>query len=125
MSVKTVITLSEYHDSASLILVDRELSRMEGIGIRDAAMAMTAAPTITQFVGCSPQLALRTTLEMYEITFAEHENFTIPAFNFHGAPLGNDVRKMMDTGILPQINTGITHKDPGVDMVGTGKLRSP
>ena len=52
MSVKTLIKLSEYHDSASLILVDRELSRMEGI--RDVAMAMTAAPAITQFVGCSP-----------------------------------------------------------------------
>jgi len=87
MSVKTVIKLSEYHDSASLILVDRELSRMEGI--RDAAMAMTAAPAITQFVGCSPQLALRTTLEMYEITFAEHENFTIPAFISSAHPSGS------------------------------------
>lgn len=56
MSVKTVITLSEYHDSAGLILVDNELSRMEGI--RDAAMAMNATPTITQFVDCSPQIAL-------------------------------------------------------------------
>jgi len=88
-------------------------------------MAMAAAPAITQFVGGSPQLALQTTLEMYEITFSEHENLTIPTLNFRGTPLGIDVRKVMETGILPQINTGIAHKDPGVGMVGAGILRAP
>jgi hypothetical protein len=88
-------------------------------------MAMAAAPAITQFVGGTPQLALQTTLEMYEITFGEHENLTIPALNFRGTPLGIDVRKVMETGILPQINTGIAHKNPGVGMVGAGILRAP
>ena len=88
-------------------------------------MAMAAAPAITQFVGGTPQLATQTTLEMYEITFGEHENFTIPTLNFRGTPLGIDVRKVMETGILPQINTGIAHKDPGVGMVGAGILRAP
>jgi hypothetical protein len=62
---------------------------------------------------------------MYEITYSEHEAFTIPALNFRGTPLGIDVRKVMETGILPQINTGIAHKDPGVGMVGAGILRAP
>jgi hypothetical protein len=88
-------------------------------------MAMAAAPAITQFVGGTPQLALQTTLEMYEITFGEHEILTVPALNFRGTPLGIDVRKVMETGILPQINTGIAHKDPGVGMVGAGILRAP
>jgi hypothetical protein len=88
-------------------------------------MAMAAAPAITQFVGGTPQLALRTTQEMYEITFGEHDNFTIPILNFRGTPLGIDVRKVMETGILPQINTGIAHKDPGIGMVGAGILRAP
>ena len=70
-------------------------------------------------------MAMQNTLEMYEITFGEHENFTIPALNFRGTPLGIDVRKVMETGILPQINTGIAHKDPGVGMVGAGILRAP
>lgn len=61
---------------------------------------------------------------MYEITFPEYENFTIPALNLNGIPLGTDMRKVMETGILPQINTGITHKDPWVGMVGTGILRA-
>jgi hypothetical protein len=88
-------------------------------------MAMAAAPAITKFVGGTPQLALQTTLEMYEITFDEHEQFTIPALNFRGTPCGIDVRKVMETGILPQINTGIAHKEPGVGMVGAGILRAP
>ena len=32
---------------------------------------------------------------------------------------------VVETGILPRINTGIAHKDPGVGMVGAGILRAP
>ncbi len=87
--------------------------------------AMAAAPAITQFVGGTPQTATQATLEMYEITFDEHDSFTIPALNFRGTPLGIDVRKVLETGILPQINTGIAHKQPGIGMVGAGILRAP
>jgi hypothetical protein len=86
---------------------------------------MAAAPAITQFVGGTPNLALQTTLEMYEITHTEHKQFTIPVLNFRGTPCGIDVRRVMETGILPQINTGIAHKNPGVGMVGAGILRAP
>lgn len=88
-------------------------------------MAMAAAPAITKFVGGTPQMATQATLEMYEITHSEHEHFTIPALNFRGTPCGIDVRKVMETGILPQINTGIAHKEPGIGMVGAGILRAP
>ena len=100
---------------------DSTITETAGYG----GLAMAAAPAIVQFVGGSPQLATKTTLEMYEITAGEHEQFTIPALNFRGTPLGIDVRKVMETGILPQINTGIAHKDPGVGMVGAGILRAP
>jgi hypothetical protein len=100
---------------------DSTITETAGYG----GMAMAAAPAITQFVGGTPQMATQNTLEMYEITFGEHESLTIPALNFRGTPLGIDVRKVMETGILPQINTGIAHKDPGVGMVGAGILRAP
>ncbi|KAF0107959.1 MAG: hypothetical protein FD146_1257 [Anaerolineaceae bacterium] len=100
---------------------DSTITETAGYG----GMAMAAAPAITQFVGGTPQLATQTTLEMYEITFGEHEHFTIPALNFRGTPLGIDVRRVMETGILPQINTGIAHRNPGVGMVGAGILRAP
>jgi hypothetical protein len=100
---------------------DSTITETAGYG----GMAMAAAPAIVQFVGGTPQMALQNTLEMYEITFSEHENLTIPALNFRGTPLGIDVRKVMETGILPRINTGIAHKAPGVGMVGAGILRAP
>jgi len=100
---------------------DSTITETAGYG----GMAMAAAPAIVKFVGGSPQMATKATLEMYEITFGEHELFTIPALNFRGTPLGIDVRRVVETGILPQINTGIAHKDPGVGMVGAGILRAP
>jgi hypothetical protein len=100
---------------------DSTITETAGYG----GMAMAAAPAITQFVGGTPATALQATQEMYEITCAEHEAFTIPALNFRGTPLGIDVRRVLETGILPQINTGIAHKDPGVGMVGAGILRAP
>jgi hypothetical protein len=100
---------------------DSTITETAGYG----GFAMAAAPAISQFVGGTPQMALDATLEMYEITFGEHEGFTIPALNFRGTPLGIDVRRVMETGILPRLNTGIAHKDPGVGMVGAGILRAP
>lgn len=87
--------------------------------------AMAAAPAITQFVGGSPDMALKITQEMYEITHTKHRDFKIPAMDFRGTPLGIDVRRVVETGILPQINTGIAHINPGIGMVGAGILRAP
>ena len=87
--------------------------------------AMAAAPAIARFVGGTAQDALEATWEMYEICCAEHEHLTIPALNFRGTPLGIDVRRVMETGILPRLNTGIAHREPGIGMVGAGVLRAP
>ena len=35
------------------------------------------------------------------------------------------MRKVVATGILPRINTGIAHKEPGIGMVGAGLLQAP
>jgi hypothetical protein len=39
--------------------------------------------------------------------------------------VGIDVRKVMRTGILPRLNTGIAHKEPGIGMVGAGLVSAP
>jgi hypothetical protein len=62
---------------------------------------------------------------MYSITISESRYFTIPILNFRGTPTGIDIRKVVETGILPQINTGIAHKDPGVGQVGAGLVNPP
>jgi hypothetical protein len=86
---------------------------------------MAAAPAIVQFVGGSSKDAVNFTLNMYEITAAENNAYKIPALDFRGTPTGIDIRKVVETGILPNINTGIAHKNPGVGQVGAGLVEPP
>ncbi len=100
---------------------DSTITETAGIG----AFAMAAAPAITTFVGGSPDEALAATLEMYEITAAEHDHFTIPALGFRGTPVGIDVAKVVELGITPRVNTGIAHREAGIGQVGAGLVRPP
>ena len=86
---------------------------------------MAAAPAIVKFVGGTPADAMNFTRRMYEITMAENEAYQIPAMDFRGTPTAIDVVKVVETGILPAINTGIAHKEPGVGMVGAGLVVPP
>jgi hypothetical protein len=108
-------------DDANPDIGDSTITEAAGYG----AFAMAAAPAIAQFVGGSAQDAVATTLEMYDICFAEHPHFSIPQLEFRGTPLGIDVRLVMETGILPRLNTGIAHKQPGIGMVGAGIVYAP
>jgi hypothetical protein len=100
---------------------DSTITETAGIG----AFAMAAAPAIVTFIGGKPQDALNATLEMYEITAAEHGQFTIPALGFRGSPVGIDLRKVVELGITPRVNTGIAHRQAGVGQVGAGLVRPP
>ena len=108
-------------DDANPDLGDSAITETCGLG----GFAMAAAPAITQFVGGTAALAVETTLAMYEITAGEHEMFRIPALDFRGAPLGIDVRRVVETGIVPSIDTGIAGKTPGVGQVGAGISKAP
>lgn len=108
-------------DDGNRDLGDSSITETAGYG----GFAMAAAPAITKFVGGSPQMAFDTTLEMYEITASEYEAYTIPSLNFRGTPLGVDIRRVMETGILPKINTGIAHKKPGIGGIGAGITYAP
>ena len=100
---------------------DSAITETNGLG----AFAMAAAPAIVQFVGGTPELALQTTLDMYEITLAEHEVFKIPALDFRGTPLGIDVRRVVETGLTPVIDTGIAHREAGIGQIGAGLSQAP
>ena len=100
---------------------DSTITETAGIG----AFAMAAAPAIVTFIGGSPQDAVHATREMYEITAAEHEHFTIPVLGFRGTPVGIDLCKVVELGITPRVNTGIAHKQAGVGQVGAGLVRPP
>ena len=100
---------------------DSTITETAGIG----GFAMASAPAIVQFVSGTPKDAINATLEMYEICYAEHKFFTIPPLDFRGTPTGIDIRKVVETGITPRVNTGIAHKEAGVGQVGAGLVRPP
>lgn len=100
---------------------DSAITETVGIG----GFAMATAPAIVTFVGSTPKEALNATLEMYEITAAEHKHFTMPVLDFRGTPTGIDIRKVIETGIRPRINTGVAHRLPGIGQVGAGLVRPP
>lgn len=100
---------------------DSVITETAGLG----GMAMAAAPAIVQFVGGSAAQALGFTRRMYEITLAEHPAYKIPVLDFRGTATGIDLLKVVETGIVPVVNTGIAHKQPGVGMVGAGLVKPP
>jgi hypothetical protein len=102
-------------------LGDSAITETAGLG----GFAMAASPAIVQFVGGTPADAIARSKEMVPITLGRNNALTIPALNFSGTPAGIDIRKVVDTGIQPIINTGIAHKEAGIGQIGAGITRAP
>ena len=69
--------------------------------------------------------ALTNTFQMARFSVSAGLSVGIPILNFEGSPLGIDIRKIVNTGVLPVIDTGIAHKEPGHPIVGSGLARPP
>jgi hypothetical protein len=108
-------------DDANPDLGDSAITETLGLG----GFAMAASPAITQFVGGTPNDALAATRSMRRITLGPHPAYPLPPLNFAGTPSGIDVLKVLDTGVLPLINTGIAHKEAGVGQIGAGIVTAP
>lgn len=100
---------------------DSAITETCGLG----GFSMAAAPAIVKFVGGSVNDAMNFTRKMYQITDGESESFQIPPLDFRGSPIGINLLKVCEKDILPQINTGIAHKLPGVGQVGAGLVNPP
>jgi hypothetical protein len=100
---------------------DSTITETVGLG----GFAMAAAPAIVRFVGGDPEDAVRATESMYGITWAESRHFHVPALGFRGTPLGIDSREVVHTAVLPVVNTGIAHREPGIGQIGAGLVEPP
>jgi hypothetical protein len=97
---------------------------VETIGL--GGFAMGAAPAVAGFVGAgAASEAGNFTRRMGEIATAENPEWTIPAMDYLGVPTGIDIRRVVETGLAPTINTGIAHREPGIGQVGAGVVRAP
>jgi hypothetical protein len=100
---------------------DSAITETYGIG----GFAMGGAPAIVQFVGGTVADALTYSKQMHFITVGKHIQMQIPSLDFAPSALGIDVLKVLGTNILPIINTGIAHKEPGIGQVGAGLVEPP
>lgn len=108
-------------DDANPDLGDSSITETCGIG----GFAMAAAPAIVRFVGGTPADALEYTRQMYRITLVRNQGFGLPALGFAGTPTAIDVRRVVETGVRPVINTGIAHREAGIGQIGAGIARAP
>jgi hypothetical protein len=97
---------------------------IETLGL--GAFAMAASPAVAKFVGVGgPSEAHRYTEEMMEITVGRSPHLLLPALDGLGVPTGIDIRRVVETGIVPWINTGIAHRLAGVGQIGAGVAKAP
>jgi hypothetical protein len=108
-------------DDANPDIGDSTITETVGLG----GFAMAAAPAIVRVVGGGADDALAATLSMYDVCWSESRSYQIPALGFRGTPLGIDCREVVHTRVLPFVNTGIAHREPGVGQIGAGLVRPP
>jgi len=118
---KTLFFPGFKREDANPDLGDSAIMETAGFG----GFASATSPAVVQVVGGSANDAAGYTREMGEICLTKDGSFSIPFLNFEGIPRGIDLRKILDTGVLPFINTGVAHKKPGMGTVGFGVLRAP
>lgn len=101
---------------------DSAICETYGIG----GFAMGGAPAVVRFVGAeSVAEAVAFSNDMLEICEGASTQLIMPPMDFQGIPMGIDIRKVVETGLLPVINTGVAHKQAGVGQVGAGIVRAP
>jgi hypothetical protein len=108
-------------EDAAADLGDSAITETAGVG----GFAMASSPAIVKFVGGTPVDATNNSRRMQAITLGGNPAFTLPALNFAPTAAGIDARKVVDSGILPIINTGIAHKQAGVGQIGAGITTAP
>jgi hypothetical protein len=86
---------------------------------------LAGATGILALVGGTPEEAMSYSRDMRQITVTNSPYYRMPIMGFQGAPVGIDIRKVVQTGIAPVIDTAIAHRNPGHPIIGAGIVRAP
>ncbi|MDQ1426857.1 MAG: hypothetical protein QOK39_333 [Acidimicrobiaceae bacterium] len=108
-------------DDAAPDIGDSAVLELVGLG----GPAAAASPAVAGFLGGSMADAVAATEDMERICAGRSTRFKLPILGFRGTPLGVDVRKVVETGITPRINTGILHASAGTGQIGAGVAEAP
>ncbi len=106
---------------ANLDTGDSAIMETYGLG----GMAMAASPSVQKIVGAKSFAdAVATTRRMGEICVGSNPLFPVAALEGEGTPTGIDIRKVVQTRIVPAINTAIAHRGAS-RMIGAGISTPP
>lgn len=109
-------------DDAAGDIGDSAIIETCGLG----GMAIASAPTVAPFVGGTLAAEIATVRAFETIALGHHEKFRLPPMDSANSPLGLDLRKIVETRIVPFITTGVLHEtSPTVGQIGTGIARAP
>ncbi len=109
-------------DDAAGDIGDSAIIETCGLG----GMAIAAAPTLAPFIGGSLADEIAAVETFRIITLDIHDKFRLPPMDSVNTPLGIDLRKVVETRIVPFITTGVLHEtSPIVGQCGTGVARAP
>lgn len=93
----------------------------ETIGL--GGFAQACAFSLQNYQGGSSEVMMQRNLDMYTITASENPDYLIPVFDFRGTPTGIDLRKVLQSGVLPVMDVGLAGRDGG--QIGAGIIRAP
>jgi hypothetical protein len=93
----------------------------ETVGL--GGFCQAAAFALQAYQGGSPQAMAAMNEAMYDITVGEHTEFKIPFFGYRGTPVGIDIFKVLETGVVPVIDGGLAGRNGG--QIGAGILKAP
>ena len=86
-------------------------------------MAAAASPIVCALRGLKLRDAIALTREMEQICIAKNPNYPVPNLDFDFLPVGIDLRKVLKTGVAPEIHGGMFNRDGG--LIGAGSARVP
>jgi hypothetical protein len=108
-------------DDATRDIGDSALVETIGLG----GMAMANAPTAGAISGGTAEDAIRRTRANMEIAAGRSRSFTMPILDFEGTPVGIDVRRVVESGTLPYVLTGVAGNQAPWGRIGAGVVRPP
>ena len=121
MLLKETVPLEEKETGGSLF---DKLSRVGADLCVKALKELEKGTIVSEKQGESPTAyASMLTKEMGKICIAKNPNFPIPNLDFDFLPVGIDIRKVVETGITPEIHGGMFNREGG--LIGAGSARVP
>ena len=113
--LSVAVPFREYREEDALPwLGDSCTTECAGLG----GMAAAASPIVANLQGRSNKEAIEQTRAMERICAAKNPHFQIPALDNNCLPVGIDICKVLETGILPVLHGGNFHRDGSV--IGNG-----